>query len=472
VKRRRPAPAEDSWSNDEAAAPVRFDRSWLGRRLRRLLGPLRGRRLCLAYSGGLDSTVLLSALAALKSREQFSLRALHVDHRLQPPSAAWARAARSRARRLGVPCAVIAVTVRRARGESLEAAARRARYRALVDRVGADEWLLTGHHEDDQLETVLLALLRGRGVLGRSAMSALTPWAHTCLVRPLLQVSRAQLERYARSQHLQWSEDPSNLELRFDRNYVRRALLPLIRARWPGAAGTVSRSAALLSEAGDLLEQIARHALQQARDGQAVRASVLRRLSSAQRRNAVRQWISDCGLPPPDYRRLREICGPMLDARPDAVPAVRWLGGELRRHGDRLLAFAPGAHPPISGTLRWDWHARPWLPLPGGAAIGLTRDPHGDVWLGALPRTLLVRGRQGGERLPIEQGHTPLKDLLQAQGIEPWERAAVPLIMHAGRILAVADLWLDRRCRPSDPQVSERGRFRWRRAGGKNAARD
>jgi tRNA(Ile)-lysidine synthase len=472
VRRRRAAPAERFHSEQDAGVPKRFALPWLARRLRLLLGPLRGRQLCVAYSGGLDSTVLLAALAGLKSREHFVLRALHVDHRLQAQSGAWAGAARTRARALRVPCAIIRVNVRRARGQSPEAAARQARYRALARRLGRDELLLTAHHQEDQLETVLLALLRGSGVRGLSAMGGLTPWAHTCLVRPLLPVSRAQLERYARSHRLDWSEDPSNLDLRFDRNYLRRAVLPVIRERWPAAAGTASRSAGHLAEAAVLLEQLARDALRQARDGQAMRVSVLRRLSPGERRNAVRAWISERGLPQPDHRRLREICGPMLEARLDAIPAVAWAGGELRRHGDRLFAVVAVADQNMRRSLRWDWRAQPWLSLPGGGAIGLVRDRHGDVWLGGLPRLLSVRARRGGERLRLQQGRATLKDLLQAQAVVPWERAGVPLITHAGRILAVADLWLDGSCRPSHPGMPDRGRFRWRRAADKISARD
>jgi tRNA(Ile)-lysidine synthase len=457
---RAPAPAGVAAN----AAPARFDAAWLGSRLRSMLGPLRGRRLCVAYSGGLDSGALLSALAALRARERFVLRALHINHRIQPQSAQWAQGAVLRARELRVPCEVVALAIARRRGESLEAAAREARYRALAAQLGRDELLLTAHHQEDQLETVLLALLRGSGVRGLSAMSAVTPWAATFLVRPLLPVTRAQLEQYARKRGLDWSEDPSNADERFDRNYLRRAVLPLIRQRWPAAAATVSRSADHLAEARLLLEQLANASLQDARDGAALSVSVLRRLPLPQRRNAVRQWIAERGLGFPDQRRLREICGPMLAARVDALPRVSWRGGELRRYADRLFAFgASAARMSRPAVEQWDWGAQPWLALAGGGALGLVRERHGDVRLAALPRVLSVRHRHGGERLQGSEGRVALKDLLQAQALAPWERAAVPLITHAGRIIAVADLWLDPAYRTRDDRAADRGRFRWRR---------
>jgi tRNA(Ile)-lysidine synthase len=491
----------------QAEAPARFDAAWLRARLRSMLGVLRGRRLCLAYSGGLDSAVLLVALARLRSRERFTLRALHVDHRLQPQSGRWARAARLAARRWQVPCRVIELSVEQRRGQSLEAAARAARYQALAAQLAPDELLLTAHHQEDQLETVLLALLRGSGVSGLAAMSAcssipasspmpaISSPAGVCLLRPLLPVSRRQLEHYARAQRIDWSEDPSNADQRFDRNYLRHAVLPAIRERWPAAAATASRSAGHLAEARTLLEQQARESLLPARDGAALLVSALRRLGLPQRRNALRLWIAERGLVQPDHRRLREICGPMLAARQDALPRVSWRGGELRRHADRLFAAgtstadsepltstgATGATAVTGATdataiQRWDWRARPWLPLAGGGALGLLPDRHGDVRLAALPRVLRVRQRHGGERLRAAHGRMALKDLLHEQALAPWERAAVPLVVHAGRIIAVADLWLDRayfshgaaapEAGPeATPESTEgRGRFRWRRS--------
>jgi len=440
-----------------------------------MLGTLRGRRLCVAYSGGLDSSVLLSALAALRSRERFALRALHIDHRLQPQSGQWAQAALLRARQWHVPCRVIEVSVEQRRGQSLEAAARMARYQALAAQLLPAELLLTAHHQEDQLETVLLALLRGSGVSGLAAMRGCASWGDVQLLRPLLPISRKQLQRYARARRLEWSEDPSNADQRFDRNYLRHAVLPAIRQRWPAAAATASRSAGHLSEARTLLEQLAANCLQQARDGAALSVSALRRLALPQRRNALRLWIAERGLQQPDHRRLREICGPMLAARQDALPRVSWRGGELRRHADRLLATGTlGAASAASGASgasvgsarlieRWDWRARPWLPLAGGGALGLVRDRHGDVRLAALPRVLRVRHRRGGERLQAAHGRLALKDLLQQQAVVPWERAAVPLIVHAGRIIAVADLWLDGAYRSHGEGAAGRGRFRWRR---------
>lgn len=465
----RVAPAwHDRIDDDPLSVPLRFSARWLAQRLRALAGPLRGQHFCVAYSGGLDSSVLLCALAALRARAGFRLRAIHIDHGLHQESRRWAAAARAQARRLQVPCQVLRLQIVRKRGESLEAVARRERYRALRQRLGVDEALLTAHHQDDQFETLLLALMRGSGVRGLAAMGGRGVLAGVTLLRPLLPISRSQLEQYAGAAGLTWSEDPSNVDQRFDRNYLRRQILPPLRARWPAAAAMGSRSASHLAEAQGLLERLARAGVAAAADGSALRVSVLRGLALPERRNLLRSWIAARGLRLPDHRRLREIAEAMLAARADALPRVKWDGGELRRHGDRLLAVPPpnaSATPGESAATAagaWDWRQRRWWPLAGGAALGLVADRHGDVDLASLPCPLRVGFRRGGERLRERQGRLPLKNLLQARGVAPWERGSVPLLRARGRIVAVADLWLDAAYRADSGVRGARGRLRWR----------
>ncbi|HWW20270.1 MAG TPA: tRNA lysidine(34) synthetase TilS [Steroidobacteraceae bacterium] len=462
-------PARPDAASELLSPPKRFDSAWLRGQLRSLIGTLRARSLCLAYSGGLDSCALLCALASLRKREGFVLRALHVNHQLQPLAARWARQAQSNARRLRVPCEILTVRVNRGRGESLEAAARTARYQALLSRLKPDELLLTAHHQEDQFETVLLALMRGSGVRGLSAMNPVTPLAHTRLLRPLLPVARAQLERYLKRRAVGWSEDPSNTDERFDRNYLRHVVVPLLRARWPAAAATAARSAAHLSQTRAMLERLGLAHLKNARDGQALRVSVLRRLPQAERINALRVWLAERALPMPDYDRMREIAGPMLSARPDAMPAVSWQGAQLRRHADRLLAYrARETHLPAAAGIeveRWSWRTQPWVSLGSAGSLGLVRDRHGDVRLAALPSVLSVRYRRGGERLAGTQGRFALKDLLQRKGLAPWVREQVPLVMHDRTVVAVADLWLCPQFAAHSGSSSGRARFRWRHPG-------
>lgn len=418
-----------------------FSALWLARRLRSLIGALRAARLCVAYSGGADSTALLAALAALRARCGFSLRAIHINHQLQPQAHGMAAAALRLGRQLGVPCVAVRVKVRVPQGASIEAAARTARYTALHARLAPGEWLLLAQHREDQFETVLLQWLRGAGIAGLAAM----PEVAGSLVRPLLDVTRAALRDYLRRQGLTWREDPSNADERFDRNYLRRRVTPLIEARWPAASVTIARSARLAAEAQQLLETLADQALRDARDGTALQVTVLRRLKPAACRNVLRRWLVRLDLPLPDQRRLQELAGPMLRARFDAQPQVAWPGVLVRRHRDRLYAVptAQAAHHRGAAPLLWDWQKQPRLALPGGGSLRLLRDGTGPLSVPALPARFVIRFRLGGERLAARHGQQTLKRLLQERHLPPWLRASVPLLYQGERLVAVADWWAE-----------------------------
>jgi tRNA(Ile)-lysidine synthase len=417
----------------------------LSRRLGELLPGFPDLAVCVAFSGGADSTALLAALAQLK-RPPLRLRALHVDHRLHPHSSSWAAHCRRVARALGVPLRVRTAKVARARGESLEAAARAARYGLLATALAPHEALLTAHHQDDQLETVLLQLLRGAGVAGIAAMPALAAFARGRLVRPLLPWSRAELSAWVRSQGLEWIEDPGNSELRLDRNYLRARVLPLIRERWPAAAATVARAARHAAEAQRLLDAVGAADAARASFGAMLSAQRLRTLPPERRRNALRFWITAAGHLAPPASRLEEIAGPLLQARADAQPYVRWEGALLQRQSDLLsLRAAPGSTGRLE-ELSWPWRRRRTCALPGsGGKLTLKRDARGPLDLDALPAMLTIRARRGGERLrPVRAGpRRALKSLLQEARVPVAERARLPLIFAAETLIAVAGLWLD-----------------------------
>jgi tRNA(Ile)-lysidine synthase len=316
-----------------------FSSGWLTRRLKDLLPDFPPPSLAVALSGGVDSTALLIALAARKSLHG-RLRAIHVNHRLHSNAKEWVAMCRDLTHRLGVPLTVVTARVSRARGTSLEAEARKARYELLARELNEGEALLTAQHEDDQLETVLLQLLRGAGVAGLAAMPEIVPCGAGKLVRPLLQVPRASLEAFVRAHDIAWVEDDTNADERFDRNYLRRQVLPLLKSRWPGAARAVSRSARHAAEAQRLLNVLALSDNERSAVGGSLSVKALRALSLDRRRNAVRFWIASQGAQMPNTARLEEICGPVLDARIDAHPHVAWAGTMVERRHDLLTLSA------------------------------------------------------------------------------------------------------------------------------------
>ena len=461
-----------------------FGPDWLRGRLTHLLPAFPDAVLCVGLSGGIDSTALLAALAELRL-DGLRVRAVHVNHGLHPNAKRWSAHCRRLARQLGVPLKVLTVRVARERGGSLEEAARVARYRCFTGQLRSGETLLTAHTQDDQLETVLLQLFRGCGLPGLAAMPAVAPLGPGWLARPLLACSRAQLEAWLRARGLGWIEDDTNLEERFDRNYLRRQVLPAVRQRWPGVAAAVARSARHAAEAQGLLTALARVDLERASDGASLSVKALRPLPPDRRRNVLRLWIASGGRTLPDARRLEEIAGPLIDARADANPQVEWdmawgaapENGRriiVARHAD-LLSLAEGGPVLDSGAggavpdapaaqLTWDWRQSSRCTLPDGGALELTPERHGPIDLDALPSPLAVTWRRGGERLRVRRGgpRRALKSLLQEARVPLAERARLPLILADGALIAAADLWIDESVR-APAQARHRGRLVWRK---------
>jgi tRNA(Ile)-lysidine synthase len=458
------------------AAPARrepdlFAPAWLSLQLARLLPRYPDVALCVAFSGGLDSTALLAACAQLSPAPR-ALRAIHIDHQLQAGSLGWATHCRRIARKLGVPVTVRRVSVARTRGVSLEAAARDARYASLGSQLRQGEVLLSAHHEDDQLETVLLQLLRGAGVAGLSAMPAAAPFAAGTLARPLLEVTHQALAHWLATQPVTYVEDPSNALTHLDRNYLRARVLPALRARWPSASATVARSARHAAQAQRLLDALAQADLGRAVVGEALSARVLRTLSLDRRVNALRFWIAAAGLLAPPTRRLEQIAGALLDARPDSRPQVSWEGASVRREAQLLwlqaatpaVAAAIGAAAPAAtAETNWSWSEAPSCQLPAGfGSLMLRADPRGPVDLDALPKILRVSARRGGERLrPVRGGaRRALKGLLQEARVPLQVRAQLPLLFAGDTLLAVADLWLDESVQ-AGAHSTRRARLSW-----------
>ncbi|MGI9245093.1 MAG: tRNA lysidine(34) synthetase TilS [Steroidobacteraceae bacterium] len=401
--------------------------------------------VCVALSGGLDSTVLLSALAQLRAGQPDAwpaLRAIHIDHALHPDSSQWSLRAAELAGSLQVPLQSLRVDAAAARGESPEAAARNARLAAFRACLRPGEVLATAHHADDQVETILLQWLRGGGLAAVGGMAPLAPFEpHGWHVRPLLAFRRAELEAWARAQGLQWSEDPSNGDRRFDRNYLRHEVLPAVQARWPGAAQTIGRVAGFARDALATEAAAALGDLQTLLCGVTLDLELLSRLPAPRRRAALRAWLDGLGLPRPPSRTLEALERDMALAAVDRVPETRWPGAIVRRYRGRLHADPPGTGRSREGVwsdpdrTAYAWTADARLELVPDVGAGLRRD--------SLPRALQVATRTGGEML-LPAGaahHRPLRKWLQEHGVLPWRRAELPLLRdERGRLVAVADL--------------------------------
>ncbi|MDT8387625.1 MAG: tRNA lysidine(34) synthetase TilS [Thiogranum sp.] len=394
-----------------------------------------------AYSGGIDSHVLLHLLAERRDRLPGPLSAVHVDHRIQQQSGDWAIHCRAVCTELDVPFHLLTVSGSAGSGESPEAAARNARYRGLAEWLPNGAVLLTAQHRDDQAETLLLQLLRGAGPAGLAAMPARVQLGCGWLVRPWLSVPRSDIESYAHAERLRWVEDPSNTDLRYDRNLLRQRILPELRQRWPGMAGVLARAAAHQADQVEIAAALADSDYASCRDARrdCLNVTALTALSVARQRNLLRYWIKSNDLPVPSQVVLERVRCEVPGCRQDASPLVRWPGAELRRYRTRLFIM-----PPLSvqdRTERIAWQPPQSLHLESVDGELSVQPVVGQGWrMPDAGAAIEVRFRQGGETLrPAGRAHHQrLGHLFQDWGVPPWERDRVPLVYVDDKLAAVA----------------------------------
>ncbi len=396
--------------------------------------------IVVGFSGGLDSSVLVHALAQLPEGRERGLRAVHVDHQLHTDSTLWAQHCAAFAASLNIALDVIAVEVKRDAGTGLEDAARQARRAMFARTLAAGEILALAHHRDDQAETILLKLLRGAGPEGLGGMRQLRPFGNGSIWRPLLEQPRAALIEYAQLHALRWIEDPSNADTHLRRNFLRQEILPRLAQRWADASAALAHSATWARSAADLIQTQSIAALEKLRGPQ---AATLRwrdwlALPDALRDPVLRYWLRDLDLDEPAHFHVIEIERQLRDAAPDRLPCVSWAGTEVRRYRDWLYAMRRLVPTPENGQIDWDGRT---VDLPAGGTLTLQADARIN---GADTIALQVRYRQGGERLKVAgKPHTrDLRLLLQEAGVPPWLRDQVPLIYADGELIAVGDLFL------------------------------
>jgi len=415
-------------------------------------------RYWVAYSGGLDSHVLLHALMAVRGELDADINAVHINHGLSKDANAWSLHCRTVCNELSVPYYAFDVKADPDEGESPEAAARYARYAALAEIVQSGDCLLTAHHQDDQAETALLQMLRGAGPRGLAAMPLYTAFARGILGRPLLGFTRDELHGYALQERLQWVTDQSNFDTGFQRNYLRHEVLPQIKSRWPVMARTLSRSAAHCADAVQLMDEIAVADLEKIRGPQPDTISItdLLALHASHQRNVLRFWFRQLGVQLPEAVHLDQLYHDVLYAADDRMPLLSWTGVEIRRYRDVLYVMPPLAGHDLTSVLEWDMtHA---LILPSGIGRLYAKRTKGKGLNAGLceSQPVTVRYRQGGERCkPVGDSHTrSVKKLFQDEGIPPWQRDRTPFIYVGGQLAAIAGLWF---CQPFQAGSDEYG---------------
>ena len=415
-------------------------------------------RYIVALSGGLDSVVLLHALKnyLTEHKSTIPLIAIHINHCLQAQSQNWVEECEAITKKLDIVFKSINVKVDLNSGRGLEASARNARYSALLREMQPNDWLITAHHQEDQAETLLINLIRGSGIAGISGISKFRKFGLGWIVRPMLNIAKDNLISYANENSLDWIEDPSNIDLDFDRNFLRHEIITSLKKRWPSVSECLCRSSAHAGEASQLLFELAEIDLKKiCSDSSKIPISKLLELAPARQRNLIRFAFQKLKLNMPSTVKLKLIFSELIFARQDSQPLIRWDGVIVRRYRDNLYLMSdkemPYLYPlTISGNELFLGPGMGSLNFEISENIGLSKE--------LFDKGLTVKRRAGGEKI-IPYNHThrkELKKLLQEKGIVPWMRNQVPLVYSGRELVAVGDLWI------SKDAISEPGiKVRW-----------
>ncbi|HEY3589147.1 MAG TPA: tRNA lysidine(34) synthetase TilS [Buttiauxella sp.] len=411
------------------------------RPLLRLLHP--HPHLLVAFSGGLDSTVLLHQLVTLRDTQaaNFYIRAMHIHHGLSPFADEWAEHCRKVCEQWNVPIDVKRVQLADD-GLGIEAHARAARYQALAATLRPEEVLLTAQHLDDQCESFLLALKRGSGPAGLAAMPQRLPFGSTELIRPLLGQTRKELESWANEHQLAWIEDESNQDDRYDRNYLRLRVLPEIQQRWPHFAQSVARSAELCGEQEQLLDELLAEQLNELVQGDGViLIEPMLSLSAIRRAALLRRWFAMHKAPMPSRAALLRLWDEVATSREDANPRLKFGDYEVRRYQGALY-WLPITNGPGDEIVPWP---APFAPLTLPCGLGVIQCAADGVEVRAPldNEPVTVRFKASGQFHIVgrERGRS-LKKIWQESGTPPWLRERTPLLYYGEQLIAALGVFV------------------------------
>ncbi|MCS5451056.1 tRNA lysidine(34) synthetase TilS [Enterobacter huaxiensis] len=399
------------------------------------------RQLLVGFSGGLDSTVLLHRLKLWRDREpDVQLRAMHIHHGLSPHADEWVAHCEALCAKWDIPLRVERVTLHD-EGLGVEAQARKARYAAFASALRPGEALVTAQHLDDQCETFLLALKRGSGPAGLSAMPERADFAGAQLIRPLLSETRASLEDWAREHRLSWIEDESNQDDSYDRNFLRLRVIPLLTERWGHFTEATARSAMLCAEQEILLDELLSEELAELISPEgALAIAPLEAMSAVRRAAVLRRWLASRHASMPSRAMLNRLWDEVAQAREDATPSVYLNGFEVRRYQGRLWWIK--SRPSLSDVvLSWP-SVEDALLLPHGAGSVFLENT-GHVRLPEANEPVTVRFKAGGMlHIVGRNGGRKLKKIWQECQVPPWRRDATPLLFYGETLIAAAGVFV------------------------------
>jgi len=410
----------------------------------------------IAYSGGLDSHVLLHMLASIQNEINPKVVAVHINHGISSDADSWVKHCQKVCEDHSIEFQTFSVDLSQKSDKGTEAFAREKRYEVLGGLMNSHDLLLTAHHMDDQLETILLQLMRGSGPDGLVGMPQAREFSKGILLRLLLDYSREQIHKYALSESLSWVEDESNKSNKYDRNFLRNRIIPELLTRWPGALKTAQRAAKHQAEARSLINEVSNSDLDLICESKYTKVdlSVFDNLSSIRKKNVLRAWIKINKLDMPDAQIIEKIITEVIHANADRNPCIKWKGGEIRRYRGYLYIMNSLSVHDVEMSKTWNLEGS--LKLTSGYLRAVSGKGNGIKKAMLSDDTVEIRYRQGGEQIkPSGRVEThDLKKLFQDQGILPWLRDRVPLIYYENELIAVADLWVASKYAATETEVA------------------
>ena len=403
-------------------------------------------RFVVALSGGADSVVLLHLLAQYKLHHPNVVVLAHnVNHGLSVNGASWADFCGVLCEQLQVPLLTSKVIIKQQTRTSLEALAREVRYQAFQDEMHVNDIILTGHHQNDQLETLLLALKRGSGSTGLQGIQAVQPFHTGYLIRPLLIFSRQQIMDYAQLHQLKWVEDESNQNIEFDRNFIRQKISPLLIERWPSIAQSASRTAQLCQDQQQLLDEFADQDLQlclaESSAKQAVLISTLSDFSAPRRNNVLRYWLKSNGLQYPSSKQLGVLWQEVALAQLDKQPTLNLTSHSINRYQGKLYIVVNEAVKLPEQSIKWRGESILWL-MEGRLGVNFSK-----VDIGIAEQyevSCSVRQHLDPAFVCTPKGRNKprsIKKLLHEYNVPPWKRDEVVFIFIDNQLVEALGVW-------------------------------
>lgn len=401
----------------------------------------------LAYSGGMDSSVLLHLFYLNKEKVKHPIEVLYVNHGLQQEADDWAVFCQKQCEKYDFPFTELTVSESCPTGESIEAWAREKRYQLIGDIMNPNDVLFSGHHKDDQVETFFLQAFRGAGARGLSAMPLIKKKKDIFYARPLLNYSREEIKHYANQQGLNWQEDKSNSDSRYDRNYFRHKISPIIENRWPSYRETINRVIGHQKETKLLLDELAIEDINNAKHDNEISLDIntIKTLSEARQKNLLFVWLEQLGLQIPGSRHIEKVISDIINSDLDKSPCVNWADVEIRRYKNTLYASKKLQDYDADTEFKWQPENilnvfEETLMAKQAKGVGVSQNKVNGTHF-------IVRFRKGGEKIkPGNSSHSKtLKQLFQERSVLPWYRNKIPLVYVNDELAAIPGFCVDKK---------------------------